>query len=132
MSDVWMCWFRETNSVVEEWRMNVQCCLRGMRDKAKTSKLLQGNERKDLSLDRYMRVFTEWRLSKQHRQCPINVKGSIMTWLCACSGRSQMRLLGNLGFVSLASSNSFKGQVVYHLSLKDAEENRKLGVLSVI
>lgn len=35
--------------------MNVQCCLRGVRDKAKTSKLLQANERKDLSLGKYMR-----------------------------------------------------------------------------
>lgn len=39
--------------------MNVQSCVRGMRDKAKTSKLLQANERKDLSLGRYMRVFPE-------------------------------------------------------------------------
>lgn len=54
------------------------------------------------------------------------------TWLCACSGLSQVRQLENLGFVFLASSHSFKGQGVYHLSLKELEENRKLGVLSVI
>lgn len=40
-------------------------------------------------------------------------------------------MLGNRAFVSLASSHSFKGQGVYHHTLKEAEENRKLGVLSV-